>query len=756
MLSLTKSRSAVKTFLQILFFLLLVTQICFGQWEWQNPLPQNNTLNEISFFDELNGLAVGADATIIRTTDGGNIWTVVKSGTTNQLNAVCYLDQNTCIAVGDAGLILKSTDSGMSWATKNCNIFDGISDITFADNSNGWIVSGVKILKTSDSGESWMEQSSRLPTNWTTLTGISFVSLDTGWAAGTYYDGSDYHAKVIKTTNGGISWNQQNCWAPPTTELIDVVFTDNRHGWMVGYSLAPFPDWPYKDWRGIVFRTDDGGALWTYEFRYDSRGLNCVYFINNTTGWIAGGDYYDSIILKTTNGGYNWKSQVSETGEGLNNIFFINDSKGWIIGNNGIIINTENGGSLWESQVKGTSKNLNDVVFLNNNNGLAVGENGTIVMTKDGGTTWTNQISGFTNPLKAVHFSDENNGWAVGGEFWSNGDSSVIINTTNSGITWTEQTRIPSCSLNDVFFVDANVGFAGGEASDSLGWYSVFLKTTDGGITWIPKYDTLGFISRIHFVDSNIGWILCSLGGMWGYDSYIYRTSDGGITWTRKLENHGGGPRSNGQPAVFDIYFRDSSNGIAIGDVVYRTTNGGDSWIDTLYLPEESVRKMFVNQDQITAVGYGGIICRSTDWGITWTSQNSGTSRSLNGVFFIDANNGWVVGELGTILHTTNGGISFIEEEQIDEAPTEFLLSQNYPNPFNPTTTIKYSIPKESKVSLIVFNLLGEEVTILVNEEKPAGTYDITWHSENLPSGVYFYQLRTGSFIKTKKMILLR
>jgi len=97
-----------------------------------------------------------------------------------------------------------------------------------------------------------------------------------------------------------------------------------------------------------------------------------------------------------------------------------------------------------------------------------------------------------------------------------------------------------------------------------------------------------------------------------------------------------------------------------------------------------------------------------------------------------------------------------ITEVRYEIFQVDYNLEQNYPNPFNPTTTIKYSIPEMSKVSLILFNLLGEEVTTLVNEEKVAGTYELTWYAENLPSGVYFYQLRAGDFISTRKMILMK
>jgi hypothetical protein len=99
-------------------------------------------------------------------------------------------------------------------------------------------------------------------------------------------------------------------------------------------------------------------------------------------------------------------------------------------------------------------------------------------------------------------------------------------------------------------------------------------------------------------------------------------------------------------------------------------------------------------------------------------------------------------------------GWSGIENEET--IPIEYSLSQNYPNPFNPSTKIKYSVPQTSQVKIKVFDVLGNEIETLVNELKPVGIYELTWNSSNLPSGVYFYQLKAGSFVQTKKMILLK
>ena len=95
------------------------------------------------------------------------------------------------------------------------------------------------------------------------------------------------------------------------------------------------------------------------------------------------------------------------------------------------------------------------------------------------------------------------------------------------------------------------------------------------------------------------------------------------------------------------------------------------------------------------------------------------------------------------------------------QIPVEYYLSQNYPNPFNPTTTIQYQIPKDCKVSLIIYNMLGQKVRSLVDDNQIAGYYTAKWDSKNdngvnLSSGIYFYRIHAGKFIKTKKMLLLQ
>jgi Concanavalin A-like lectin/glucanases superfamily/Secretion system C-terminal sorting domain len=99
-------------------------------------------------------------------------------------------------------------------------------------------------------------------------------------------------------------------------------------------------------------------------------------------------------------------------------------------------------------------------------------------------------------------------------------------------------------------------------------------------------------------------------------------------------------------------------------------------------------------------------------------------------------------------------GSSSVENE--NKLPETFLLSQNYPNPFNPATKINYDIPQSSFVNIKVYDVLGNEIETLVNEQKLKGNYEINFDASRLASGIYFYQLQAGSFISTKKMILIK
>jgi hypothetical protein len=164
-------------------------------------------------------------------------------------------------------------------------------------------------------------------------------------------------------------------------------------------------------------------------------------------------------------------------------------------------------------------------------------------------------------------------------------------------------------------------------------------------------------------------------------------------------------------------------------------------------------------------IGNEGPVYGTTDGGENWILQfRSYNDYRLWSIFMLDQSTGWIAGQYsssgqpqrGIVLKTNTGGFTYVEEKEINLVAEDYLLSQNFPNPFNPSTKIRYSIPETSKVVIKVNDILGNEIATLVKEDKPSGTYEITWNANNISSGIYFYRLQVGGYIETKKMVLLR
>ncbi len=160
---------------------------------------------------------------------------------------------------------------------------------------------------------------------------------------------------------------------------------------------------------------------------------------------------------------------------------------------------------------------------------------------------------------------------------------------------------------------------------------------------------------------------------------------------------------------------------------------------------------------QVWAVGTSGVILHTTDGGENWFREGEGLSNEmLYGIWVVSPQEVYVTGNDRTILKY--GLLTGVEQQPTQ--PTEFMLEQNYPNPFNPSTRIQYTIGSRQFVQLNVYDILGNEIATLVNEEKAAGTYEVEFNEASSirypASGIYFYQLRAGAYLETKKMILMK
>ena len=208
---------------------------------------------------------------------------------------------------------------------------------------------------------------------------------------------------------------------------------------------------------------------------------------------------------------------------------------------------------------------------------------------------------------------------------------------------------------------------------------------------------------------------------------------------------------------------------------VFRSTNNGMSWsavnnglpLDALHALAAEGTNLFASTFDHPQPPGGGSIFLTTNNGMNWIEVSTGLT--ITDIVCFAASENYLFAGGGESIRNRGTGVwrrplseMITEIEDIEQMPNEFLLSQNYPNPFNPTTKITYAFPllggdeRGGFVTLKVYDILGNEIETLVNEEKSPGTYEVTWNTANLPSGVYFYQLRAGTFIQTKKMVLLR
>jgi photosystem II stability/assembly factor-like uncharacterized protein len=452
-----------------------------------------------------------------------------------------------------------------------------------------------------------------------------------------------------------------------------------------------------------------------------------------------------------------------------------------------IILHSPFAAGQWVKQNSGTTTNLYGVSFVDAYTGTVVGDSGTILRTTNGGAKWVKQVSGTTNILLAVTFTDANIGVAVGGA----SGMSQILGTTDGGTTWISKVEGRGSGYNGVSFTDANTGTV-------VGGKGVILRTTDGGTTWFSvNTDSMKTLKSVYFSSLDTGLAV-------GYTEpathkgIILRTTNGGTSWdtTRTYVGDVLGKRlpnlettglesiesclALGQRQLACIRFTDSQTGCIVGwdsnfgvegggaqGIILTTRNGGVKWSSKTYLLDAIFASChFVDSSTGWVVGAvapnmypdtdTAAIWHTSNGGNTWSRQFSNGPLALADIHFTDQLNGWAVGGGGIILHTANGGVTFVDQELRNGVPSDFSLLQNYPNPFNPSTTIKFELPKSSVVTLSVFDVLGREVSVLVHERRNAGVHEVRLDGSNLASGVYFYRLTAGDFIQSKRLLLLR
>lgn len=207
--------------------------------------------------------------------------------------------------------------------------------------------------------------------------------------------------------------------------------------------------------------------------------------------------------------------------------------------------------------------------------------------------------------------------------------------------------------------------------------------------------------------------------------------------------------------------------GMLANEGVFRSTNNGTNWIKTdSGITNKNIVSLLATDSFIYAGTFGSGVFRSGNNGDFW--EFSGLNNKRVYALYETINGHIFAGTDSTIFRSVDNGITWnsiniitsIYNNEASNSNPSFSLLQNYPNPFNPSTVIKYKISESRLTTLKVYDILGQEVTTLINEVKSPGEYSVELNaasgSRRIASGVYFYELRTGDFIQRKKMMLLK
>jgi hypothetical protein len=724
-----------------IFYFLLST--CFlyvnllAQGSYEQIGPEGGYIQCMVKDNQENILAGTRFGGIFKTTNFGDSWNQIFVGYRNlDVRSLAVNSNNDYFAGTDATGFFRSTDLGVSWEKLN-NILTSLTIQTLLTTPNDEIYAGTfnGVYKSSDNGTTFS-----LASNGITTSLISSLAYSDNYLlAGTYYAGvfrSTDNAATWQDFNNGLDFNGR------IVESINIFGTPSVTYTSLGDKFY-FYDEPSASWNGF---TDPSKNIKSFIIT-DVRGVSSVLGAGNTNITTIGGGIISHPVANPT--GVWTVENAPEKSCGS----VVKTSQGILAGYYGIGVAGSTDGlntfplkntDLFASNIT-SMRNINGTIFV----GTATGQ----VWRSNDGLHWIN----FTYDLPPEYINDVDvdpddgkifaatpngiyafyqNGWAklpqpyAGESIGINSQRTIVIGigsnmyiSHDSGQNWTSvYTGVPGVK-NIVFDTNDKAYIS---ATDQFNFQSNGVLSADP-----PNYDNWGqlgtglenkIVTNVSFVDNGTFTSNCT--------GDIYAgTKDGGLFIF-----------NNGQ-------FTEHSNGIT-------STNPVTS-ISSIIVQGNSVPIIEFAQEVVST--YNPLLCNSEQ-----LQTPSDVAVRLVMARYLGLNKSSEINSSAYMYYgTTGAGVlrkDLLSDVQIisTELPSDYSLEQNYPNPFNPSTTIQFSIPKQSFVKLEVFNTLGEKVSTLASEEMNAGNYKYDWNAANLPSGIYFYNLISGSFTQTRKMILLK
>lgn len=709
-----------------LFLLLfLLPSAIFSQnsdWAYRNPYPQND-FYAIKFFNQNTGYVVGSGGIFLKNVSGSNDWIDIPTNTTNDLYAMHFFDVNTGYVTGAGGLILYTSTGGNSWTSVATSNGFALRSIMFINNNTGFAVGDHGELYKTTSGITGWLSSSVTATN---LRSIYFYDSLKGFVCGD-------SGKFLMTTNCGINWSTKTAG---TENINSISFINSSTGYMTA--------------RLGSMKTTDGGNTWNNFLVGYAGQENFVKFANSVTGYVYG--KYGP-ISRTTNGGINWSPWCSYqlfSGNTYFDISIVDSNTAYVCGADGWILRCYGQGQNQSAtHIGGSESPLSRIAFTSALTGAMMGNSSLLFITTSGGEKWNISL--------------------CGGNSWFEGTSSLTKIWLYSQTSWYREIYYPGIGGFPSFSIqqstDQGLTWAGPRNYGSMGYGAADVFEAGGvtyiangltvlknsGSSWTTVY-TGSTAGKICFADANTGFVSVGATAVRG----VLYTSNGGTNWV----TYPTGSTKN----IESVYLRTSGLGFVGCDsaLLLRTTNFGQNFSQVPVPNNLHVQNIsFVNESRGWFLGidhsYPGIgrLFVTNNGGIMFQQMQSLESFNVKGYSFVDALNGYVCGDSGKVLKTTNGGLTFITQSG-ELYPDRYILSQNYPNPFNPVTNIKFDISIAGFVKITVYDLLGREVTSLVKQQMQPGNYSVDWDGSNYPSGVYFYKLEAEKFNETKRMVLVK
>jgi len=293
-----------------------------GAWQAQFSTTRQK-LNAVLFENLYNGVSVGDNGTILRTTDGGDTWKQLPLVCRADLWSVCTTPDNAYWVAGDSSILLHSVDGGASWQKTILSADASFEKIVFTSSNEGWAGgSAIKdqrsvavLAHSTDGGKDWQLL---FLDSLQSLNTLVFLDDKHGLAGGS---GADFN--LLRTNDGGRNWTPFN--AVGSAEIRNLLFTDPAHGYLTTAD-------------GAFYTTADSGYTWTKAFQFSSAPVQDLFFIDDVNGFVLADGLY-----KTTDGGHSWQRFFADSL--FTKIFFIDQNTGWLIGPDGLILKTTTAGS---------------------------------------------------------------------------------------------------------------------------------------------------------------------------------------------------------------------------------------------------------------------------------------------------------------------------------------------------------------------------------------------------------------------------